>query len=92
MTMKTTYLLLSAILLLAACSSTPDAAYNVPTFEVEITNLGSGVNTEADDFAPTITANGAPLVSRGSWSPRDDDVPPPSLERVLDVHSARLCG
>ncbi len=48
--------LMTVAVLWLGCSSAPQVS--VPEHPVHITNLGPAVNSDADDFAPTLTANG----------------------------------
>ncbi|MDT8323625.1 MAG: hypothetical protein RRA94_05915, partial [Bacteroidota bacterium] len=54
-------------LLVTGCASTPPEG--VRRYPVQITNIGAAVNSEADEFAPSITANGLRMVfTRGNTS------------------------
>jgi outer membrane protein OmpA-like peptidoglycan-associated protein len=55
------------LLFVAGCASTPPEG--VRRYPVQITNIGAAVNSPADEFAPSITANGVRMVfTRGQAS------------------------
>jgi outer membrane protein OmpA-like peptidoglycan-associated protein len=55
------YLLGAAIISVYGCGSPKQTIVPFPSHVAEIINLGPSVNSSADDFAPTITANGTRL-------------------------------
>ncbi|MBN1448189.1 MAG: PD40 domain-containing protein [Bacteroidetes bacterium] len=60
--------ILLATVVFAGCSSAPPDY--IRTYPVRISNIGAAVNTEEDEFAPSITANGLRMVyTRGNSSP-----------------------
>ena len=57
--------LIAVAVSLAACSSTPPA--DIRSYPVQISNIGAAVNSQQDEFAPGITANGLRLIfTRGN--------------------------
>lgn len=60
--MNTSRVVLFALtaVILVGCSGTPTES--IRTYPVQITNIGAAVNTEEDEFAPSITANGLRMV------------------------------
>ncbi|HOJ05319.1 MAG TPA: OmpA family protein [Bacteroidota bacterium] len=89
MTRLLPYMLLAAVLF-SACSSTPPA--DVREYPVQISNLGGAVNTERDEFSPSVTANGQRLVfTRGNTSmPFDRDFYESALDGEFWMLARRL--
>ncbi len=57
--------LIAVAVSLAACSSTPPV--DIRSYPVQISNIGAAVNSQQDEFAPGITANGLRLIfTRGN--------------------------